>query len=286
MVAPLRRVIVKRPEEAFRNAGAIRKESAPLGYTRPPDLDRAIAGHREFVALLAAAGADILYLPEDDRTGLDSIYTHDPVLVTEAGAIIFQMGKPERRGEGPAFEDALRRWDVPILGRIDGDATAEAGDMVWLDRRTLLVGHSFRTNAAGIDRLSALVRPLGVAVIPVQLPYWRGPREVLHLMSFVSLLDDDLAIVNRPLMPVSLFQLLQERGIELIDVPEQEFESLGCNLLAVSQRKIVMVRGNTLTRQRAEAAGCSVSEFDGTEICLPGAGGPTCLTRPLLRETI
>jgi N-dimethylarginine dimethylaminohydrolase len=286
MVAPLKRVIVKRPEEAFRSASAIRQEWQSLAYTRPPDLERAAAEHRGFVALLAAAGTEVLYLSEDDRTNLDSIYTHDPALVTFAGAIVFRTGKPERQGEGPAIEDALRRWDLPVLGRVDGGATAEAGDMVWLDARTLLVGQSFRTNAAAIARLTELLGPLGVTVIVVQLPYWQGPGHVLHLMSFMSLLDDDLAIVHRPLMPVALFQLFQERGVRMIDVAADEYESLGCNVLAVSQRKLIMVRGNPTTRQRLEAAGCQVSEFDGEEICLPGAGGPTCLTRPLLRENI
>src|SRR5690242_2337656 len=150
MVAPLRRVAVKRPEQAFRR---IDREWRELNYTRPPDLSKAVDHHREFVRLMEASGAEILYLPEDDRTGLDSLYAHDPVLVTDRGAIIFQTGKLARRGEGPAFADAFRNWDVPIVGVIDGAATAEAGDMVWLDRQTLLVGRGFRTNAAGVARL-------------------------------------------------------------------------------------------------------------------------------------
>ena len=173
---------------------------------------------------------------------------------------------------------------MPILGMIAGAATAEAGDMVWLDHDTLLAGRSFRTNAAGIERLTALLGPLGVTVIPVELPYWNGPADVLHLMSFISLLDDDLAVVYRRILPVPLFELLARRGVELIDVPEQEYETLGCNVLAVSPRNLIMVNGNPITRSRLEGAGCKVSEFDGTHICLPGAGGPTCLTRPLLRD--
>ena len=197
MVASLRTVIVKRPEEAFRSRDAIEKEWNDLGYTRPPDLNRASREHETFVSLLTLAGAAVLYLPADDRTGLDSIYTHDPVLITEAGAVIFQTGKPARRGEGPAFTDALKEWDVPVLGTICGAGAAEAGDMVWLDRNTLLVGRGFRTNGAGLEALAGLLTPLQVRIIPVQLPYWNGPGEVLHLMSFVSLLDDDLAVVYR-----------------------------------------------------------------------------------------
>jgi N-dimethylarginine dimethylaminohydrolase len=280
MVAPLRRVAVKRPEQAFQR---IDREWRELNYTRPPDLSKAAEHHRQFVHLMQAAGAEILYLPADDRTGLDSLYAHDPVLVTDRGAIIFQTGKIARRGEGPAFADAFKNWSIPILGVIDGPATAEAGDMVWLDHDTLLVGRGFRTNQAGIERLSELLKPVGTTVIPFELPYWSGPEDVLHLMSFVSLLDDDLAVVYRRLLPVPLFELLTSRGIRLVDVPDEEYDTLGCNVLAVSPRKVIMVSGNPTTRSRLEAADCSVMDFDGSEICLPGAGGPTCLTRPVLR---
>jgi N-dimethylarginine dimethylaminohydrolase len=283
MVAPLRRVIVKRPEDAFRSRERIDREWTSLAYVRPPELARASAHHARFVRFMTEAGAEVLYLPADDRTGLDSLYAHDPVLVTDRGAVIFQMGKAARRGEGSAFADALRSWNVPILGSLDGDATAEAGDMLWLDRETLLAGRSFRTNIAGITRLSGLLVPLRVQVIPVELPYWNGPQDVLHLMSFISLLDTNLAVVYRRLLPVPLFELLNARGFELVDVPEEEYGSLGCNVLAVSPRRVIMVSGNPITRSRLESAGCQVSEFDGSEICLPGAGGPTCLTRPLLR---
>jgi len=284
MVTRLRRVIVKRPSEAFRTPANIANEWKGLGYTRPPDLSLADRDHRRFTDLLRGEGAEVLELPPDDRTGLDSLYAHDPVLITDRGAVIFQTGKIARRGEGLAFADALRAWDVPILGTIDGPATAEAGDMVWLDRDTLLAGRGFRTNALGIERLSDLLRPLGVTVIPVELPYWNGPQDVLHLMSFISLLDDDLAVVYRRILPVPLFELLAVEGVQLVDVPDQEYDSMGCNVLAVSPRNVVMVAGNPVTRSRLEAAGCKVTEFDGSEICIPGAGGPTCLTRPLLRS--
>jgi arginine deiminase len=284
MVGSLRRVVVKRPEEAFRSATSIEQEWRDLAYTRAPELDRAAREHKQFVSLLSASGAEILYLPEDNRTGMDSIYAHDAVLMTNEGAIILQTGKPARRGEGPAFADAFARWDVSVLGVIDGSATAEAGDMVWLDARTLLVGRGFRTNAQGIQKLSELLRPLGASVIPVELPYWKGPGQVLHLMSFVSLIDDDLAVIYRKLMPIPLFELLNERGVQFVDVPDEEYESLGCNVLALSPRNVIVVSGNPITRSRLEVAGCRVSEFHGNEICLPGAGGPTCLTRPLVRN--
>lgn len=279
MVAPLRTVVVKRPEEAFGNLN----EWQDLAWTRPPDAAKASMEHSQLVSLLHAAGARTLSLPEDSRTGMDSLYAHDPVLITDAGAVILQTGKPARRGEGYAMADALKGWGVPILGSIDGAATAEAGDMIWLDSRTLIVGRGFRTNRAGIDRLADLLRPLGVAVVPVPLPYWNGPEDVLHLMSFISLLDADLAVVYRRLVPVTLFELLQEREIDLVDVPDEEYMTLGCNVLAVAPRHLISVAGNPVTRSRLRAAGCTVSEFEGSEICIPGAGGPTCLTRPVLR---
>jgi len=284
MVGPLRAVVVKRPEQAFRGASAINAEWKELGFTRPPNLEAAAREHRQLVSLLEAAGARVYFLPEDSRTNLDSIYVHDPVLITNAGAVILQTGKVARRGEGPAMQDALNGWGVPILGTIEGGATAEAGDMIWLDSRTLLVGRGFRTNQAGIEWLSLLLQPLDVTVIPVPLPYWTGPEDMLHLMSFMSLLDTNLAVVYRKLLPVPLYELLVERGVTLVDILEDEYMTLGCNVLAVAPRRVVMASGNPITRSRLERAGCTVSEFDGSEICIPGAGGPTCLTRPLLRD--
>ena len=283
MVAPLRRVIVKRPEEAFQNAETIEQQWAGLGYLRPPDFRLACGEHARLVALLRSSGAEVLELPADSRTGLDSIYAHDPVLIADSGAIVFHMGKKARRGEGPAYADSLKRWGVPILGIVEGAGTAEAGDMIWLDRRTLLVGRGFRTNAIGLHAVTALLEPKGVQVIPVPLPYFNGPQDVLHLMSFMSLLDDNLAVVYRRLLPVPLFELLTERNIQLVDVPDEEYDSMACNVLALSPRNVLMIHGNPITHSRLQAAGCTISEFDGQEICVPGSGGPTCLTRPILR---
>jgi arginine deiminase len=283
MVAPLRAVAVKRPEQAFGTPEIIETEWSELAWTRRPNAEIATEEHRKLVALLENAGASAYYLPQDSRTGLDSLYTHDPGLVTDAGAVIFQTGKVARRGEGPAMADALKSWGIPILGVVDNAGTAEGGDMIWLDPHTLIVGRGFRTNQAGVDRLSELLRQFDVTVIPVPLPYWSGPEDVLHLMSFISLLDSDLAVVYRRLLPVPLFELLVARGVALVDVPDEEYMSLGCNVLSVAPRQLIMAAGNPVTRSRLKAAGCRVSEFEGTEICIPGAGGPTCLTRPLFR---
>jgi N-dimethylarginine dimethylaminohydrolase len=283
MVARLKRVVVKRPEDAFRSRQAIEAQWADLDYLRAPDIDRAAADHQNFVSLLREAGAEILYLPVDDRTGLDSLYAHDPVLITERGAVILQTGKPARRGEGLAFADACKKWDIPVAAVLDGAATAEAGDMLWLNRDTLIIGRSFRTNAAGVRAITEVLRAMDVEVHVYDLPCWNGVREVLHLQSFISMLDSNLAVVYRRLLPVAMLELLNRHKIEIVDVAQGEYDSMACNVLAISPRNAVMVAGNPVTKSRLEAAGCRVSEVDGAEICFPGSGGPTCLTRPLLR---
>ena len=285
MVEPLLRVVVKRPEEAFRDDGSIARQWKQLNYTASPDLHRAAEEHEAFVSLLKKAGAEVLFLPAHADTGLDSLYTHDPALVTSAGVILFQTGKVSRRGEARAMEEAFRQWNIPILGVVDGAATAEGGDLVWMDHQTLIAGRGFRTNAAGIDALRRLLQPLSVEVIALDLPYWNGPDECLHLMSFLSMLDDNLAVVYKRLLPVALFELLQQRGVQMIEIPEEEYLSQACNILAVRPRELLMIRGNPVTRTRLEAAGCNVQEFSGEEICWKGSGGPTCLTRPIYRGT-
>lgn len=283
MVAPLRRVVVKRPAEAFVSTAKIQAEWRRLGFTAPPDLARAKDEHAAFVALLEEAGAQVLSLPEAEGTTLDSIYAHDPGLVTEAGVVVFNPGKPERRGEGPALRAALLAWGLPVLGEVTAPATAEGGDMLWVDRRTLVAGRSYRTNAAGVARLRELLSPLGVEVIEAGLPSWNGPLDLLHLLSLVSPVADDLALVHRPLLPIPVLELLEGRGYRLLDVPAEEFPLMGPNVLALAPRRVVMLRGLPGTRAVLEAAGCEVMEYAGDEISRKGNGGPTCLTRPLLR---
>jgi N-dimethylarginine dimethylaminohydrolase len=284
MVAPLRRVIVKRPEDAFGSPAQIAAQWQGLGFSAPPDLGRAQEEHAQLVSLLTAAGAEVLYLPPHGGTTLDSLYAHDAGLVTEEGAVVFQLGKPGRRPEGEAFAAALAGWGVPLLGIVQEEGTAEGGDMLWLDRRTLVVGRGFRTNARGVVQLRSLLAPLGIEVIEVHLPYADGPRGLLHLLSIISPLDDDLALVYRRLLPVPLFELLQARGVDLVEVAEEEYPALACNVLAVVPRGVVMLAGLPLTRKRLEAFGCSVEVYPGDEISRKGNGGPTCLTRPLLRS--
>jgi N-dimethylarginine dimethylaminohydrolase len=284
MVAPLRRVALKRPREAFGSAERIAAEWRDLGFTAPPDLERAGREHDGLTARLQEAGAEVLELPAADGTTLDSLYVHDAGIVTGRGAVVFRTGKPQRRGEGKALAAALAAWGVPLLGEVAGEATAEGGDTLWLDEATLVVGRGFRTNAAGIAALRLALAPAGVNVEEVHLPCADGPTGLLHLQSVISLLDRDLALVHRPLLPVPLFEMLQARGVRLLEVPDDEYDRLGCNVLALAPRRALMLTGLPRTQARLEAAGCHVTTFEGEEIARKGLGGPTCLTRPILRR--
>jgi len=283
MVAPLRRVVVKRPADAFVSEAKIEAEWRDLGFTAAPDLARARDEHAAFVSVLEGAGAEVLSLPSGEGTTLDSLYVHDPGLVTEAGVVLFNMGKPQRRGEAPAMGAALRGWGVPVLGEVEAPAMAEGGDMLWVDPKTLVAGRTYRTNAAGIARIRALLSPLGIDVIESGLPCWNGPEDLLHLLSVVSPVAEDMAVVYRPLLPLPLAELLEERGYRLLDVPAEEFPRMGPNVLALRPREVLMLRGLPKTRAALEGAGCLVHEYAGDEISHKGNGGPTCLTRPLLR---
>ncbi|MFT5530144.1 MAG: dimethylargininase [Candidatus Poriferisodalaceae bacterium] len=286
MVGQLQLVAVKGPEAAFAHVADTTLDD--LGWHGTPDMTIAVAEHQRLVDLLTAAGAEVVELPADERTTPDSMYTHDPGLVTEAGWLPFTMGKHLRRGEALAMGNIFTGRDIPVLehmggGEGDAAAVAEGGDLIWLDRSTLIAGRGFRTNAGGIGAVRAVVEPLGVEVIEMHLPYWRGADSILHLMSFISMLDDDLAVVYPELCPVPLIELLDGRGIAWVEVPPQEFDSQGCNVLALGPRHVVALEGNSVTKARMEAAGCTVETFSGTQISLLGDGGPTCLTRPLMR---
>ncbi len=280
--APLRAVLVKRPEDAFGSEAAIERSWRELAYTAPPDLDAARREHDAFVRLLEDAGAGVSFLATSPDTGLDSIYARDASIVTGDGAILCRMGKDARRGEPEAQAAAYEALGVPVIGRIEAPGTLEGGDYVWLDERTAAVGRGYRTNDEGIRQLRALLGP-DVELVVVPLPHWRGPGDVFHLMSILSPIDEDLALVHSPLMPVPFRERLLGRGIELVEVPAEELDALGCNVLAVGPRRCVMADGSPVTRRRLEAAGAEVHVFVGREICLKGQGGPTCLTRPVAR---
>jgi N-dimethylarginine dimethylaminohydrolase len=278
MVAPLRRVLVRRPDEAFGTADPV-----AWHYTARPELVAAQAEHDALVAILRAHGAEVLYHDEPQPDRADAIFVHDPALVTNEGALLLRMGKPLRAGEEQAMAATFARLDVPILGRLEGDAQAEGGDLLWLDQRTLAAGLGFRTNPEGVRQLQAILAPLGVTVLPMELPWFQGPAACLHLMSLISLVADDLAVVYLPLMSVPFVQELARRGVRLIEVPEQEFHTMGTNVLAMAPGELLMLAGNPVTKARLEALGCEVQVYVGREISLKAEGGATCLTRPVLR---
>jgi dimethylargininase len=246
-----------------------------LGWRAEPDPDLLAAEHERFRAALADAGAEVLEAGGEPGN-LDSIYVYDPVLMTPRGAILLQPGKAGRRGEPDAIAPDL---PVAILGRLEGNELAEGGDTVWLDERTLLVGHTYRTNAAGIEALRRLLPETEVLVF--QLPHLHGRGEVLHLRSLLNPLTPELVVGYLPLMPVPLVELLDGRGVRVVEVPDEEFETMGPNVLGLPGGRGLALAGNRVTRQRLESAGFAVVEYEGDEISRKGDGGPTCLTLPV-----
>ena len=278
VVDPIRRVLVKRPDTVF----AV-QDPDRWHYTSRPDLAAAQEEHDALVEVLRQAGAEILYHDEAQPDRADSIYVFDPALITDEGAIVLSMGKQLRRGEEQAMAAELQRIGIPIRLTLGGEALAEGGDLLWLDEKTLFAGIGFRTNQEGVRQLREELSHSGVKVEAVDLPFFTGPEACLHLLSIISLIDHDMAVVYPPLLPVALWQELEERRFHIIEVPEQEFHTMGTNILALSPRECLVLAGNPITRGRLEEAGCRVHTYQGREISLKAEGGPTCLTRPILR---
>jgi N-dimethylarginine dimethylaminohydrolase len=277
MTASLRRVLVvaPRPEEAERWREA--------GWRAAPDPGRLADEHAAFRAELEAAGAEVVVAETTPAAGLDAVYPYDPALVTDRGAVLLRPGKGSRRRETDLLVRVFESEGIPLAATVDAPATVEGGDTLWLDSRTLVVGRSYRTNDAGVDALADALPD--VAVLPFDLPHLRGGDELLHLLSLISPLDVDLSVGYPPLMPVRLVQQLRDRGIELVAVPDDEFESQGPNVLALGPRVALALDGNPETRRRLERAGVDVRVYRGDELSHKGEGGPTCLTRPLLRAS-
>ena len=283
-VAKIQSILLKHPNDAFLNQEVIDSQWKDLNYTEKPDFHQCIKDYEFFVGLLKNEIPDLFFLPANKSTGLDSIYTHDPVLVTNKGALLLNMGKTQRNGEPSAIAEYLREIDIPVVGSISGPGTVEGGDTIWLDKgKTLAVARSYRTNAEGIRQLRDLTSDIVDDFITVPLPHWTGPDEVLHLMSIISPIDEDLALVYSRLMPLDFREILINKGMQLIEVPDSEYESMACNVLTVSPRKCILLEGNPITKSLLERNGVTVWEYPGGEISLKGAGGPTCLSRPLLR---
>ncbi|HWA45748.1 MAG TPA: arginine deiminase family protein [Hypericibacter adhaerens] len=285
-VGRLRKLVVKHARDAFVSDAKIDAEWKPLNYFGRPDLAAAVAEYDRFVEALQALDPDveIAFLPKGPGLTMDALYPRDAAIACNKGMILCNMGKPARRAE-PAAERALfQEHGVPVYGAITGEGHVEGGDVAWIDEKTLAVGRGYRTNDEGIRQLRALIEPCGAELVVVPSPHYHGPSDVFHLMSVLSPIDHDLALVYSPLMVVPFRELLLERGIRLVEVPDEEFESMGCNVLAVAPSKCLMLDGNPETRRRLEKAGAEVRVYDGTEISRKGAGGPTCMTRPILRE--
>ena len=279
MVGRLRRVMVRRPDRFFGEADPHRWH-----YAAEPDLARAQEEHRLFVQRLEEHGVEVLYHESNLDDMADAIFVHDPFLMTDAGAILLQMGKRLRRAEPAAAERVLGDRGIPVFGRIVGDGLAEGGDLLWLDEQTLAVGQGPRTNHAGLEQLATLLTPLGVRMLPVALPEPEDAGGCLHLMSLISLVDRDLAVVYSPLLPQSLGEELARRGYRFVEVPETEFLTMGTNVLALEPGSVLMLEGNPRTYAALETAGCRVRTYRGQEISLKAEGGATCLTRPILRD--
>ncbi|HUH14616.1 MAG TPA: arginine deiminase family protein [Gaiellaceae bacterium] len=275
MTDPLRRVLVRAPQPAD---GARWRE---YGWRAEPNVAAAAAEHEALRALLAEAGAEVI-VAEGERGNPDAIYAYDPLLVGDDGAVLLRPGKDGRLGEPGALEADLAQAGVPVAARIEAPGTIDGGDTLWLDRGTLLVGRGYRTNAAGVEQLQRAFPD--ATVLSFDLPHWHGRAEVMHLMSLISPLAPDLALVYPRLAPVRLLELLAERGIDVVEVPDEEFETMGPNVLALAPRRAIALEGNDETRRRMEAAGVEVIVYKGDEISRKGDGGPTCLTRPILRR--
>ncbi len=279
----IKSIFIKNVSDAFINEKTIDKEWKALNFLNKPDLDKAKQEYKKFEELLISNGIALNYFQQDATVSMDSIYCRDAAIATDHGMIICNMGKPTRMNEPETERKAFSEKGIKILGRIQSPGTVEGGDVAWLDEKTLAAGHTYRTNERGIQQLKSLLDPFDINVITVHLPHYKGPSDVFHLMSILSPVDKNLAVVYSPLMPIVFRKELLDRGYELVEVPDEEFDSMGCNVLAIAPRNCIMVSGNPKTKAGLEKVGCTVFEYEGTEISVKGGGGPTCLTRPMER---
>jgi N-dimethylarginine dimethylaminohydrolase len=283
MVGTLRRVLVCSPETAGWAATETSTQSRDLGFPHPPNFEVAQQQHQQLCRILEQAGADVLYLNASEGLTLDAVYTHDASLITDFGLIAMHPGKRNRVPEAAVHRDFCGELGIPLLGEITSPGKTEAGDMVWLDRRTLLVGSGYRTNPDGIGQMRDLLKPHDVEVLSAPLPHGSGPSACLHLMSLISLLNQGTALVDLSWLAVETVELLRERDYRFIEIDASERDTLAVNVLSLGQQRLVALEENQKTNRRLRDAGFEVHTFPGSEICINGAGGPTCLTRPLLR---
>jgi N-dimethylarginine dimethylaminohydrolase len=284
MVGTIQRVLVCSPRTAGWNQPEDLAAWRDLGFHHEPDFAKARAQHETLCRELQTAGAEIIELPPDDDLSLDAVYAHDASLATECGVILMRPGKPNRVAEARLHGLYCATLSIPTFGTINAPGTTEAGDILWLDSKTLLIGHGYRTNAAGIAQMRALLGPNRIEVLSAPLPYGPGPSACLHLMSLISLLDEQTALVDLPWLAVETVELLKAHGFNFIQIDESERDTLACNVLALGGKRLLAIEENRKTNARLRTAGFDVRTFPGSEVCINGSGGPTCLTRPLLRS--
>jgi N-dimethylarginine dimethylaminohydrolase len=283
MVAPLKRVLVCSPRIAGWNQPKRVARWRELGFHHAPDFSEAQSQHETLCRELNVAGAEVIELSPSADLSLDAAYTHDASLATDFGLILMRPGKQNRVAEGKHQGSFCGQVGIPTFAEILSPGATEAGDIVWLDSKTLLIGHGYRTNAAGISQLREILAPKGIDVFSAPLPYGPGPAACLHLMSLISLLDEHTALVDLPWLAVETVELLKSRGFEFIEIDYSEREMLACNVLSLGGKRLLAIEENRKTNDKLRAAGFDVRTFPGSEICINGSGGPTCLTRPLLR---
>ena len=283
MTKTIKRILIKHPNSAYKTQANIDEQAKNLNYFGTPNFEQAINDYNKFLNILKSFDIEIHTLPADNKTSLDSIYTHDPCLISNSGVILCSMGKQLRKSEPEMIANYFSSIGIPIAGEITPPGNLEGGDIVWIDDRTVAVGVGYRSNLEGINQLKSILGSDVDTIIPVDLPHWTGPEDCLHLMSNVSPIVSNLFLVYSRLLPVSFRQYLLDRKIELIEVPDEEYESMGCNVLAIAPKKVIMLSGNLITEQRLKDADVEVHTYDGSEISIKGAGGPTCLTRPFYR---
>lgn len=279
-------VYLRKPHDSFISQEKINREWKALNYLSAPDYSESIKEYIAFEHILQKENIRIHYFEKRDGITMDAIYCRDATITTDHGVILCHMGKLARQSEPQQCAITFKDEGIKILGSITGEGRIEGGDVAWLDTKTLLIGHGYRTNDEGFRQLTAILSPFDIDTIQVDLAHYKGDQDVFHLMSIFSPVDQDLAVVYPPLMTVRFRQFLIKRGIQLIEVPDTEFESMGCNVLAIAPRKCIMLSGNPVTKSRLAEAGCEVIEYHGEHISVKGGGGPTCLTRPLRREII
>jgi N-dimethylarginine dimethylaminohydrolase len=283
MVGALKRVMVCSPRTAGWNLPERREQWRELGFQREPDFETAQKQHDGLCHELATAGAEAIELTPSNDLSLDAAYAHDASLATDFGLVVMRMGKANRIAEGAHHGAFCARVGVPTLAEIAAPGTTEAGDIVWLDAKTLLIGRGSRTNAEGIRQMRDLLAPQGIEVLSAPLPYGAGPSACLHLMSLISLLDEKTVLVDLPWLAVETVELLQSRGYKFIEIDYSERETLACNVLALGGKRLLAIEENHKTNDRLRQSGFDVRTFPGNELCINGGGGPTCLTRPVLR---